>query len=245
VPDAPTLIRRAGLIQPATLQPLLDHVTDLARELKVTGGRKLRIDGTVVERHIPHPSDSTLLNDGVRVLARVMRKARAPGCCGTRWAGVRPGWRMLPRQARAGIKRMMDVARKTGDAATDALKTAYQELLVVSQSVVAQAQQTAQALTSAANATAQRCGDQPATMVPRVAQVIEQTTRRVRHGETVPAPEKVVSLFEPRRSCAKASPASRASLGGCSGWRRSGAASSPALGCSRAILTRPPRWCRA
>jgi IS5 family transposase len=34
-------------------------------------------------------------------------------------------------------------------------------------------------------------------MVPRVAQVIEQTTRRVRHGETVPAPEKVVSLFEP------------------------------------------------
>jgi IS5 family transposase len=173
VPDAPTLIRRAGLIQPATLQPLLDHVTDLARELKVTGGRKLRIDGTVVERHIPHPSDSTLLNDGVRVLARVMRKARAPGCCGR--GGLASGPAGGCRQAaRAGMKRMMDVARKKGETAADALKTAYQELLVVSQSVVAQAQQTAQALTSAANATAQRCGDQLATMVPRVAQVIEQ-----------------------------------------------------------------------
>jgi hypothetical protein len=62
---------------------------------------------------------------------------------------------------------------------------------------VAQAQQTTQALTSAANATAQRCADQPATMVPRVAQVIEQTTCRVLRGETVPAPKKVVSLFEP------------------------------------------------
>jgi IS5 family transposase len=69
VPDATTLIRWARLIQPATLQPLLDQVTDLARPLKVTNGRKLRIDGTVVETNMHHPSDSTLLNDGVRGIA--------------------------------------------------------------------------------------------------------------------------------------------------------------------------------
>ncbi len=35
VPDGTTLIRWAKLIQPATLQTLLDHVTALARQLKV------------------------------------------------------------------------------------------------------------------------------------------------------------------------------------------------------------------
>ena len=34
------------------------------------------------------------------------------------------------------------------------------------------------------------------TFLPRVAQVIAQTTRRVLNGEAVPAPEKLVSLFE-------------------------------------------------
>ena len=77
VPDDTTLLRWANLIQPATLHRLLDHVVELARTLKVTRGRKLRIDGTVVETHIHHPTDSTLLYDGVRVLGRTLAKARA------------------------------------------------------------------------------------------------------------------------------------------------------------------------
>ena len=48
-----TLIRWAKLIRLATLQTLLDNVTDLARQLQVTQGRKLHIDGTVVETNMP------------------------------------------------------------------------------------------------------------------------------------------------------------------------------------------------
>ncbi|HVO43227.1 MAG TPA: transposase, partial [Aggregatilineales bacterium] len=58
VPDDTTLIRWANLIQPPTLQGLLDHVVELARRLKVTKGRKRRIDGTVVETNSHHPTDS-------------------------------------------------------------------------------------------------------------------------------------------------------------------------------------------
>ena len=76
VPDDTTLLRWANLIQPATLHRLLDHVVVLARSLKVTRGRKLRIDGTVVETTIHHPTDSTLLYDGVRVLSRTLAKAK-------------------------------------------------------------------------------------------------------------------------------------------------------------------------
>src|SRR3712207_5260553 len=75
-PDDTTLIRWANQIQPDTLQALLDRVVALARRHKVTRGRKLRTDGTVVESNIHYPTDSSLLGDGVRVLSRTVKKAR-------------------------------------------------------------------------------------------------------------------------------------------------------------------------
>src|ERR671929_928032 len=76
VPHFTTLLRWANLIQPETLHRLLDRVTELARSLQVTRGRKLRIDSTVVETTIHHPSDSSLLADGVRVVSRLVGRAR-------------------------------------------------------------------------------------------------------------------------------------------------------------------------
>jgi hypothetical protein len=101
------------------------------------------------------------------------------------------------RQARAGMKRIMDVARQKGEPAADALKTASQDLVQLTQTVVTQARQTAETLITAANGVAQRCADRLEERVPRVEQVIQQTTRWVLQGEKVPAPEKILSLFEP------------------------------------------------
>src|ERR687886_2394136 len=76
VPHATTLLRWANLVQPETLHALLDRVTELARSVKVTRGRKLRIDSTVVQTTIHRPSDSGLLADGVRVVSRLIGRAR-------------------------------------------------------------------------------------------------------------------------------------------------------------------------
>jgi IS5 family transposase len=76
VPDHPTLLRWANLLHPATLHRLLERGTALARALRVTRGRKLRLDSTVVETDIHYPADSTLLVDGVRVLSRLLRRAK-------------------------------------------------------------------------------------------------------------------------------------------------------------------------
>ena len=75
-PDDTTLIRWSNLIGEQTLRRIHERVVALAREHKVSGGRKLRIDGTVVETNIAHPTDSGLLRDGVRVLGRLARKAK-------------------------------------------------------------------------------------------------------------------------------------------------------------------------
>ena len=75
-PDDTTLLRWANLIQPATLPALNDRVIVLAQTYRVTRGRKLCLDGTVVETNIHDPSDSSLVRDGVRVLCRMLGYAR-------------------------------------------------------------------------------------------------------------------------------------------------------------------------
>jgi IS5 family transposase len=195
VPDDTTLLRWANLIQPATLHRLLDHVVVLARSLKVTRGRKLRIDATVVATNIHHPTDSTLLYDSVRVLSRTLVSAKAVvqnAASLTRYA-----LRDRTRSAKRQMKRIMEAARQRGAEAADRMHTAYQHLLDITQATVRQAQQVETFCQVQAPLTGQKLADTLNHVIPLVRQVVTQTTRRVIQGEAVPASEKLVSLFEP------------------------------------------------
>lgn len=75
VPDHSTLNDLERLIQPQTLHRLNDRLLHLAQERHLTQGYKLRVDSTVTESQIHHPTDSSLLVDGVRVLSRCMGRA--------------------------------------------------------------------------------------------------------------------------------------------------------------------------
>jgi IS5 family transposase len=195
VPDDTTLLRWANLIQPATLHRLLDHVVELARALKVTHGRKLRLDGTVVETNIHHPTDSMLLYDGVRVLSRALTKAKQ--VLPATPALAHNIFRSRARSAKRQMKRIMEAARQRGTEASDRMQTAYQHLLDITLTTVRQAQQVGTMLKAQALQMGQKLAKTLDHVIPLVGQVITQTTRRVVQGEAVPAPEKLVSLFEP------------------------------------------------
>jgi IS5 family transposase len=195
VPDDTTLIRWANLIQPDTLHQLLDHVDEMAYALKVTRGRKLRTDGTVAETNIHHPTDSTLLGDGIRVLSRVLKESKK--VLGDVSNLGREVFRDRTRSAKRQVMRIMNAARKGGKNAEQGVKAAYERLLETSQVVVQQAKTVKEALETQAHQVAQKLLNTLDEFVPLVEQVINQTTRRVLHGESVPADEKLVSLFEP------------------------------------------------
>jgi transposase, IS5 family len=117
VPDDTTLLRWANLIAPQTLERLNDRVVALARSLKVTRGRKLRVDSTVVETTIHHPTDSRLLGDGVRVLSRVLRRAKA--VVGEQVALRQDAFRTRTRSVRRLAQQIHRVARRKGEAAAE------------------------------------------------------------------------------------------------------------------------------
>src|SRR2546425_12112894 len=74
VPDAKTLVRLGQAIGPETVRELHDRIVALAQRRGGIQGRKMRGDTTGVERNIHYPTDSGVLNDGMRVLTRNMKK---------------------------------------------------------------------------------------------------------------------------------------------------------------------------
>jgi len=196
VPDDTVLIRWANLIQAETLHDLLEHVVQMARELKVTRGRQLRTDGTVVETNIHYPVDSTLLADGVRVLSRVVQRAQA-GLDETTRAAVSQA-EQWGQQARQAVKSIAEAARRRGEQAEQVLHTQYQTLIRLTEEVIERTQQVTECLQRQTEQAAQRLVNTAQTFLPRVRQALDQTVQRVIEGQSVPASDKLVSLFEPQ-----------------------------------------------
>jgi len=201
VPDDTTLIRWARLVTPQTLDHINERVVQLALDHRVTRGRKLRVDSTVVETTIHHPTDSGLLADSVRVMSRLLRRARHVIGEGTPLgAGI---FRTRTRSIRRLTQQLHRVARRTGEAAAEELTTMYRRLIGIAQQSRRQTAQVAAALTGRTERKALRLGEQLNHLLPLVNQVIEQAERRVLKGESVPAGEKLLSLFEPHTQIIK------------------------------------------
>lgn len=196
VPDDTTLIRWANQIGSETVAALNDRAVELARSLKVTCGRKLRVDSTVVETNIHHPTDSALLSDGVRVLSRLLRRARkalAPEEVDRLGKEI---FRTRNRSVRRTAQRLHRIARRKGEKAKEELKQAYRKLIGITQASRAQAGRVVEALRESAGGGARHLQEQFEHFLPLVDQGIAQASRRVLDGEQVPAPEKLLSLFE-------------------------------------------------
>ena len=76
VPDSTTLIKLTHKYGEETVHSLNDALVMKLKEGKVIRGRKLRIDTTVGESDIHHPTDTGLLNDGIRLITRVVSKLK-------------------------------------------------------------------------------------------------------------------------------------------------------------------------
>src|SRR5881397_2279846 len=176
VPDGKTLVRVGQLLEGDLLRAALERVVGVAVERKVTRGRRLRVDTTVVEAPIRYPTDSGLCEDGIRDVRRSVSRR---------------------------ISEIGQALRRRGEAARMALRRPYRRLLRITRRVVRETQRSMAAarrqlrrLPAAAQRQARRALTRLATMLPRVQQVVRQTRGRIVHGVTTGA-DKLVSLFEP------------------------------------------------
>jgi IS5 family transposase len=199
VPDAKTLGSQARALGPEVIKQIHQRLVALAVENKVVQGGKMRVDTTVVETNIHYPTDSSLLDDGNRVLTRLMKKVRTlAGAVGAK----------LRDRSRSVKLRVLDIARAARSKvpqSREKLKQAYGKLLASMSRVVGQAKRFSKEIAdgvkrsadSSQQAALEGLRRQIDTMMPRVQQVIEQTRARIFKGDTH-ADGKLLSIFEPQ-----------------------------------------------
>jgi transposase, IS5 family len=198
MPDAKTMGRWGLALGPEVLKQVHERIVTIAREQGVTAGQRMRVDTTVVETDIHHPTDSTLLGDGVRVLTRAMRKI-------TEIAGA-VGTKLRDRSRSVKLRRLEigRVARAKGPINQDKLKQRYRQLLNTTSRVVGQAKRFSEEIARGVKRSTtvlkrlalEGLRQDLDEMTSRVRQVMKQTRARIFRGN--PRSEgKLLSLFEP------------------------------------------------
>jgi IS5 family transposase len=194
-PDAKTILRIARALGPEVIAALHARVVQQAIAAKLVTGRRLRIDTTVVETKVHHPTDSSLLVDGVRVLTRTVQRVVAV---------IGEGRRRVRNRVRSAWRRSFEIGRQARSPKTrDALVRTYRRLLATTRAVLRDVDRVGRRLRQrlprtrgARRRTLARLGATLHEVAPRVRRVIAQTQQRVCGGETRVV-DKVVSLFEP------------------------------------------------
>src|SRR5215207_2075 len=195
-PDDTTLIRWANTIGARTLAALNDRAVELAQSLKVTRGRKLRTDGTVVETNIHHPTDDTLLSDGVRIISRLIGRAKELIPEGMRRAAARgEPFRNRTRSAKRLAHKISKMARRRTQQAKASYLEAYERLIKIAKATIRQAGRVGSMLEEAPSA-GKKISEELSHFAGLLERVVSQARRRVLEGERVAATEKLVSIFE-------------------------------------------------
>ena len=198
IPNHSTFSRVFALLGPATTRAIHQRLVAKAAEVQVAPGRKLRTDTSVVQTNIHHPTDSSLLGDGIRVLTRTLKRVAEE--CGA-------GALKVVDHARSVKHRLLEICRAAKvhtETGKERMKNCYAKLLAVGRRVVQQATGVAERLAGRAGEKLLITGNSlkalaaQATLehfVPLVQRVLVQTRERVFKGNTH-FTDKLLSLFE-------------------------------------------------
>lgn len=188
-PSKSTLAANIKALGFETLEKINRELVGIAKDVALEKGDKVRVDCTVVESNIHAPSDSELLYDCVRVLTRLMCRAR--DLLGT--VVVFGNRTRRAKRRRLGVLNAKDKQQRRG---------VYRDLLKVTEETHHSAQRIGEQLKESdltepvKRASAEQIAADLAHFLVLTEKVIDQTRRRVINEERVPAEEKVVSIFE-------------------------------------------------
>lgn len=189
-PSSLTKIRRRLDADGSDHMALLnEHLVRKARETGLLKARKVRVDTTAIEANIHHPTDAGLIQDGVRAITRLVKKARSF------LPASQVPFRNRMRSLKKRLLRITKVLRRRTGEAVQEVRQITGEMAILGEKAVREAGEVIEALRERGDAAAERMGETLATMAERTRQVIEQA-RQVNAGN-LRLPDRLVSVFDP------------------------------------------------
>jgi len=182
VPRKSSLADSIKRISARTWEEINRILLGYAKEKGIEGGERVRIDPTVTETNIHAPTDNKLLFDSVRVLTRLLKQGR-------KTFGVAYASRL-----KRAKRRHMEVMNAPNHRRRLA---PYKDLLKITRETIRYAERAVVRLRAETDPEAHGLATELDDYTELAWKVVSQTERRVLSGESVPAAEKIVSIFEP------------------------------------------------
>jgi IS5 family transposase len=183
--DYTFLSKAFGSLSEETWQAMNGALSRYAKKENKITGEKLRLDTTVYETNIHYPTDSSLLWDSFRTLARILKRVQKEF----------PELEFRHRYHLKKVKKLSYFIARNGGSKNKSrrrkVKRVYRTLIARVRWIVGVAEEMLEVLTWDHSH-----GKELGHYIPLVKRIINQAEKRVFEGIVLPASQKVYSLFE-------------------------------------------------
>ncbi|HVH70921.1 MAG TPA: ISNCY family transposase, partial [Candidatus Dormibacteraeota bacterium] len=190
-------------LRPETLKKIDDLIVGAGHELEPKAIESVRGDTFVVETNIHHPTESSLIGDGLRKVVTLAAQLAADHDF--------PGWRQHDYWLDKIKKQVRDIGRASRAKSKEGparVRAGYKELLQTAEELLSRGRELAASLQAPENLSVLNLAGGTGAQellhyVDLTTQVCDTARRRVLEGETVPNEDKIFSIFEPHTELIK------------------------------------------
>ncbi len=181
-----------ALLRPDTIDAISAVIVEAGHELEPDAAKKVRVDSSVVESNIHHPTDSSLIRDAVNKAipsARILAE----------YYGL-SGWRQhehLQRRIKEISREIDCVCSKKGPHYYERSKPLYKKLIRLGRSIAKRCRKAIEAAQDTTEPGLLNVAGELLVYTDYIERLCNNAFRRVLQGQSVPAKEKIFSIYEP------------------------------------------------
>ena len=189
MPDPSTLIYARKRYGEDVVEQMNEALMQKLKEMQVLKHRKLRTDTTVVESDIHHPTDATLMQDGVKVITRLMQVVRRTA------SHAAQGFEDRTAEIKEKILSIAKVLRRRTRESWEEVDKITQAVIETTEGVISQATKTIEKIQDEGRQVMRQVKQRLTDAVERTAKLVNQA-KLVVSGTRIIA-DRIVSFFDP------------------------------------------------
>lgn len=189
MPDSTTLIKARQRYGDQWVEQLNELLLQKLDEAEVLKRRKFRTDTTVVESDVHHPTDATLLQDGVKVITRLVGKIRKAASQATRQ------FEDKTKEVKGHILSIAKLLRRRTQESWDELNTITEQVATLTEEVCEKAAAVLDGAKDKGKASVKATKEKLSTAIRLTRKLVEQAKQVVSGNRIIP--DRIVSFFDP------------------------------------------------
>lgn len=189
MPDSTTLIKARQRYGDQWVEQLNELLLQKLKETEILKHRKFRTDTTVVESDVHHPTDATLLQDGVKVITRLVAKIRKVASEATR------SFEDKNKEVKAHILSIAKLLRRRTQESWEELNTITEKVAVLTEGVCEKAATVVNDAKDKGKTSIKAAKEKLSNAIELTRKLVEQAKQVVSGNRIIP--DRIISFFDP------------------------------------------------